>query len=96
MAQDANTARALTGPFDLALVDFHLDDEETGLDIPANWCARGLVKPGRAAIITADPSAELIEAARGLGAIVLRKPVDPADIAALIGQPVMAQLEMAK
>lgn len=96
MAQDANTARALTGPFDLALVDFHLDDEETGLDILANWRARDLVKPGRAAIITADPSAELIEAARGLGAIVLRKPVDPADIAALIGQPVMAQLEMAK
>lgn len=93
-AADFAGAQALAGPFDLALVDFHLDGEETGLDILADWRRRGLVQAGRAAIVTADPSGDLIEAARSLGAIVLRKPVDPADIASLIGQPAMATAEL--
>ncbi|MBU6372020.1 MAG: PAS-domain containing protein [Alphaproteobacteria bacterium] len=67
---------------DAALVDLHLDGPETGIDIltaltPAK---RGI----KAAIITADPSADVARQARTLGASLVRKPVDPAQLRALL------------
>ncbi len=70
---------------DLLLVDYHLDTEQDGLD------ALGLLRdacspPPPGALITADTSAELALRARALGYALLRKPVKPAALRALIAQ----------
>jgi Na+/proline symporter/signal transduction histidine kinase len=70
---------------DLVLADFHLDDHVNGLDaldLLRSACA--LPPPG--ALITADASAELKSRARDRGYALLRKPVKPAALRALIAQ----------
>ncbi|MEO7432814.1 MAG: PAS domain-containing hybrid sensor histidine kinase/response regulator [Dokdonella sp.] len=82
--EDALAATQRRRP-DLLLVDYHLDTDKDGLD------ALGLLRsacspapPG--ALITADTSAELALRARALGYALLRKPVKPAALRALIAQ----------
>ncbi|WP_300616624.1 PAS domain-containing hybrid sensor histidine kinase/response regulator [Dokdonella sp.] len=70
---------------DLLLVDYHLEAERDGLE------ALGVLRhacdpPPPGALITADTSAELAVRARSLGYAVLRKPVKPAALRALIMQ----------
>lgn len=74
------------GRIDVALVDYQLGrgsgDSGTGLDLIAALRAR--VPDAVVALVTADSSAAVGQAATRLGAIVLRKPVDPADLRALL------------
>jgi Na+/proline symporter/signal transduction histidine kinase len=70
---------------DLVLADYHLDDELDGLaalDHLRDICTPS--PPG--ALITADASIELKTRARDLGYALLRKPVKPAALRALIAQ----------
>jgi len=70
---------------DLLLVDFHLDSEQDGLEaLEALRAACSPASPG--ALVTADTSAELAVRARSLGYALLRKPVKPAALRALIMQ----------
>ncbi|MBO9661626.1 NahK/ErcS family hybrid sensor histidine kinase/response regulator [Dokdonella sp.] len=70
---------------DLLLVDFHLDAAQDGLEaLGALRTACDPPPPG--ALITADTSAELAVRARALGYALLRKPVKPAALRALIMQ----------
>lgn len=75
-------AAGIGADLDAALVDLHLDGPETGIDIltALDPARRGI----KAAIITADPSADVARKARTLGASLVRKPVDPAQLRALL------------
>ena len=82
--EEAAQAAALRHP-DLILADFHLDDEIDGLaalDHLRDICR----PPPPGALITADASPELKTRARDLGYALLRKPVKPAALRALIAQ----------
>jgi CheY-like chemotaxis protein/anti-sigma regulatory factor (Ser/Thr protein kinase) len=69
----------------LLLVDFHLDDKVTGLDvIAALRTAAGVELP--AAILTADHSADVAELVREAGHALLHKPIKPAALRALINR----------
>jgi signal transduction histidine kinase/ActR/RegA family two-component response regulator len=69
----------------LLLVDYHLDDKVTGLDvIRALRTAAGIELP--AAILTADHSVEVSELVRDAGIALLHKPVKPAALRALINR----------
>ncbi len=71
-------------PPDLILADYHLD-RETGIDaIDALWTALGVSVP--AIIITADRSPEVQAAARAQGFQILRKPLKPAALRAVMAQ----------
>ncbi|WP_396593463.1 PAS-domain containing protein [Brevundimonas sp. R86498] len=83
-ALDAATARALTGPFDAALIDFHLGDGETGLDLAGNLRERGLA---HIALITADDDETLPARAAAAGVVLLHKPVKPAALRAFLSLP---------
>jgi Na+/proline symporter/signal transduction histidine kinase/CheY-like chemotaxis protein len=70
---------------DLVLADYHLDDALDGLaalDYLRDICN----PPPPGALITADASVELKTRARDLGYALLRKPVKPAALRALIAQ----------
>jgi len=68
---------------DLILADYHLDGDENGLDALVRLrAACDPAPPG--ALITADNSAELSAQVRQLGYVLLRKPVKPAALRALI------------
>ncbi|HEY0179251.1 MAG TPA: PAS domain-containing hybrid sensor histidine kinase/response regulator [Dokdonella sp.] len=71
---------------DLLLVDFHLDAALDGLEAIAALQAVCAPAPPPAALITADTGAELALRARTLGYALLRKPVKPAALRALIMQ----------
>lgn len=65
-----------------AFIDYQLGTEETGLDI-----LRLIQRDAphiRAALVTADPSAEVIAAAEALGMTVLRKPAQPNELRAVL------------
>jgi signal transduction histidine kinase len=68
---------------DIILADFHLDNGEQGLDavVRLREASRG---PVEAVVITADHSAEVSEAVARAGCEILRKPVKPAELRALI------------
>ena len=69
----------------LLLVDYHLDNKVTGLDvIVALRTASGTELP--AAILTADYSKEISELVRAAGHALLHKPVKPAALRALINR----------
>jgi len=70
---------------DLLLVDYHLEAAEDGLAALAALRA-AVEPPPPGALITADTSAELALRARALGHALLRKPVKPAALRALISQ----------
>jgi len=86
-ATDAATARALAARElpSVVLADYRLaDGDDDGLELLAELCARDSRAPV-GALVTADHSAALAERARGLGFTVLRKPVKPAALRALLG-----------
>ena len=69
----------------LLLVDYHLDNKVTGLEIiEALRSAAGQAIP--AAIVTADHSDEVAELIREAGHTLLRKPVKPAALRALVNR----------
>ncbi len=69
---------------DVLLVDYHLHDRMDGLEAMA--ALRGLHQPPPpGALITADTSDALTRNCRALGYAILRKPVRPAALRALIG-----------
>lgn len=81
---EALAAATLRRP-DMILADYHLDENGTGLDALAAIRAH-LAAPPPGALITADNSTELKSRARELGYALLRKPVKPAALRALIAQ----------
>ncbi len=86
-ASDAATARTLAAGEapGVVLADYRLaDGDDDGLALLAELCAGGAGAPV-GALVTADHSAALAERARGLGFTVLRKPVKPAALRALLG-----------
>jgi len=81
-ARSVADARAAAGPFDAALVDLHLgDDEPDGLAAVDFLRARGV---RRIALVTADTRDGLKEQAAAAGAILLPKPVKPAALKAFL------------
>jgi PAS domain S-box-containing protein len=61
---------------DVALVDYHLDEVEDGLDVVARL--RAMTPAPAIALVTADRA--VVEDARCVGLVVLTKPVEPADL----------------
>ena len=70
---------------DLLLVDYHLDAGQDGLEALDMLRAAG-EPPPPGALLTADTSSELAARARALGYPLLRKPVKPAALRALVSQ----------
>lgn len=68
----------------VALVDYHLDDEQLGIDVIA--VLRALKGPLVCALITADRSPEMLAEAKALGATVLHKPLKPAALRSYLTQ----------
>jgi PAS domain S-box-containing protein len=81
---DARSVAAHEPPA-VVLADYRLDDAEPdGLDLLVELCSRGgETTPG--ALVTADHSTALAERAREQGFPLLRKPVKPAALRALLG-----------
>ena len=72
-------ARALIKSYpeiQVALIDYHLDDEALGIDVIA--VLRALRGDLLCAMITADRGDDMFKEARALGATVLHKPLKPA------------------
>jgi DNA-binding response OmpR family regulator len=61
---------------DVALVDYHLDEVEDGLDVVARL--RAMTPAPAIALVTADRA--VVEDVRCAGLVVLTKPVEPADL----------------
>lgn len=81
-ARSVAEARAAVGPFDAALVDLHLgDDEPDGLTAIDRLRAQGV---RRIALVTADTRDGLKEKAAAAGAVLLPKPVKPAALKAFL------------
>lgn len=81
-ARSVAEARAAVGPFDAALVDLHLgDDEPDGLTAVDRLRAQGV---RRIALVTADTRDGLKEKAAAAGAVLLPKPVKPAALKAFL------------
>jgi PAS domain S-box-containing protein len=76
-------------PPDLLLADFHLDGSDTGLKSIAAVRARWGEVP--AVIITADYGEEVRERARNAGFSIMRKPVKPAALRAIMSQLLLAR-----
>jgi DNA-binding response OmpR family regulator len=71
------------------LADYHLREAESGLDLLKRLCAANGACPG--ALVTANASEALAQAARASGFQVLRKPVKPAALRALLAALVRRQ-----
>ncbi|GLK76744.1 hybrid sensor histidine kinase/response regulator [Methylopila jiangsuensis] len=70
-------------PPEIALVDFHLDDGECGLDAVA--ALRRRFSPDLPAIVTtADHTAEVAERVRAAGCALIHKPIKPGQIRAML------------
>jgi PAS domain S-box-containing protein len=73
-AEDAKRMAA-SDPFDVMVLDYHLDEGGTGLDLLRELRALGQQAP--AVLISADHAAELKQAARQAGCALLHKPIRP-------------------
>ena len=69
----------------LALVDYHLDDGETGTELMA-WLRTRLGEPLPGVVISADGRPELIAQVHAAGLDYLPKPVKPAALRALLSR----------
>ncbi|WP_394233445.1 hybrid sensor histidine kinase/response regulator [Pseudomonas anguilliseptica] len=69
----------------LALVDYHLDDGETGTELMA-WLRTRLGEPLPGVVISADGRPELIAQVHAAGLDYLAKPVKPAALRALLSR----------
>lgn len=72
----------------LALVDYHLDDGETGTELMA-WLRTRLGMPMPGVVISADGRPELIAQVHAAGLDFLPKPVKPAALRALLSRHVV-------
>jgi len=81
-ALSAADVDALEGPWDAALVDYHLREAETGLDL----ILRLGPQLGRTALVTAETDSQVREAAGRLGVTVVAKPVQPNALKAFLAQ----------
>ncbi|HEY6612675.1 MAG TPA: PAS domain-containing hybrid sensor histidine kinase/response regulator, partial [Pseudomonas sp.] len=72
-------------PPELVLVDYHLDDGETGQAL-MGWLRARLGQPVPGVVISADGRAELIAAVHAAGLDYLSKPVKPAALRALLSR----------
>jgi DNA-binding response OmpR family regulator len=78
-------AIADTQPIDIVLADFHLQERPAGLDLLQRLVLHARAGTARAgALLTADATELLLLQAAELGIPVLRKPVRPAALRALI------------
>ena len=80
-AQALNMLQA--GGFDLALVDHQLDAGENGIELIADWRARGCA-PAALMMVSADRNEAFLKAAAVARLPVLHKPVKPAALRALM------------
>jgi CheY-like chemotaxis protein len=71
-------------PVDLVLADYHLGGEPLGLDVLDELVPRDPARLRAGALITADGTAALAQRAHAYGFQVLRKPLRPAALRALI------------
>ena len=71
------------GGFDALLVDYELNNRETGIDV-IRALRSSLTIPDNIAIITANTGAEIETAASEQGVILLRKPVDSEKLRAFL------------
>jgi signal transduction histidine kinase/CheY-like chemotaxis protein len=69
----------------LALVDYHLDDGDTGTELMA-WLRTRMESPVPGVVISADGRPELIAAVHAAGLDYLSKPIKPAALRALISR----------
>ncbi|MEX6502063.1 hybrid sensor histidine kinase/response regulator [Pseudomonas zhanjiangensis] len=69
----------------VALVDYHLDEGETGTELMA-WLRTRLGEPVPGVVISADGRPELIDAVHAAGLDYLAKPVKPAALRALLSR----------
>jgi len=69
---------------DLVLADYHLGGEPMGLDVLEELVPRESARMRAGALITADGTAALAQSASALGFQVLRKPLRPAALRALL------------
>jgi signal transduction histidine kinase/CheY-like chemotaxis protein len=80
----------VTSPVDLILADYHLDNDETGVDVVASVNSRRHF-PAPVVMITANYTNELKQQIRDLGYVLMNKPVKPLKLrsmlAHLIGGP---------
>jgi Na+/proline symporter/signal transduction histidine kinase/FixJ family two-component response regulator len=94
VARNAEEAQALAGPGsevpDLALIDFHLGEGPSGIEVMAglrqHW---GVAVP--AIVLTADPTEAARNAASAAGHARLPKPVKPAALRALMSRTIRIQ-----
>jgi PAS domain S-box-containing protein len=81
----------VTSPVDLILADYHLDNNETGVDVVASVNSRRHY-PAPVVMITANYTNELKQQIRDLGYVLMNKPVKPLKLRNtlnhLIGGPV--------
>jgi PAS domain S-box-containing protein len=78
-------AVAASQDIDIVLADFHLQNEPSGLDVLNTLIRHGPSRRSRVgALVTADAGEEVSQRARALGFEVLRKPVRPGALRALI------------
>ncbi|MNC72330.1 hypothetical protein D3C75_1233660 [compost metagenome] len=76
---------ASDSPPELVLVDYHLDDGETGQAL-MGWLRARLGQPVPGVVISADGRAELIAEVHAAGLDYLSKPVKPAALRALLSR----------
>ncbi len=69
----------------LALVDYHLDEGDTGTELMA-WLRTRLGQPLPGVVISADGRPELVAVVHAAGLDYLAKPVKPAALRALISR----------
>lgn len=69
----------------LALVDYHLDDGETGTDLMA-WLRTQMGEPVPGVVISADGRPETVDQVHAAGLDYLAKPVKPAALRALLSR----------
>ena len=69
----------------LALVDYHLDNGETGTELMA-WLRTRLGEPVRGVVISADGRPEMVALVHAAGLDYLAKPVKPAALRALLSR----------
>lgn len=85
-AADGEAALSLAGQQrpDLVLLDYHLDDDQTGLDVLARL--RGELGHLHAILITADHSQAVRDAAVAAGCQLLHKPLKPLALRSMMGR----------
>ncbi|MBY6205843.1 hybrid sensor histidine kinase/response regulator [Halomonas denitrificans] len=79
---EALAAARDSGPFDLLVLDYHLDRGRTGMDVLQALRDRGISAP--AVLVSADHAAAVRRAARAAGCALLHKPIRPLALKSLL------------